>query len=151
MPSGYRITLRDYGGETSTFSVYGAEMSAAEYSNIINQIADLETAIEGVTLGVLGRGVIEAVVNEGSQASAADVWAQRENKWMIEYADTVTGDVYRRELPTADLSLLQPGSELMDLSTGAGLALKTAFEAYVTSEDGNPVEIQRVYYVARDL
>jgi len=151
MPSGYRISMRDYSGETSSFAVLGADMSAATYNDILNDIADLEDAIEGVTLGTIARGVIEAVVTEGSQANPTNVWAQRENKWMIEYADTVTGDVFRRELPTADLSLLRPGSELMDLSTGAGLAFKEAFEAYVTSEDGNPVEIQRVYYVARDL
>ena len=151
MPSGYRITLRDYGGETSTFSVYGAEMSAAEYANIINEIADLETAIEGVTLGVLGRGVIEAVVNEGSAASATDVWAQRENKWMVEFADTVTGEVFRRELPTADLTLLQPGTELMNIASGAGLAFVTAFETYVVSDAGNPVTVQRIRYVTRDL
>lgn len=151
MPSGYRIAIRDYGGETSVFSVTGADMSAATYNDVITDIDDLEQAVEGIILGTLGRGVIEAVVSPGSEAAPSDPWAQRENKWLVYYSDNVTGKSATREIPTANLALLSPGTEFLNIASGAGATFKTAFEAYVRSEAGNAVTVERVVYVARDL
>ena len=151
MASGYRQVIVDHDGETGVISLGGPNMTAATFDAVAALIETLGTAIDGITLGTLGRKSVEAIVDPGSAALPADPFAQREFKWVVEYTDTTTGKTYRREIPTANLALLVPGTEMMDISAGAGLAFVTAFEAYVTSEVGNVIEVDRVVFVARDL
>ena len=151
MASGYRQVVIDHDGESGVISLSGPTMAAGTFDTVEGLINTLQTAIDGIILGTLGRSAIEAVVEAGSAALPADPFAQREFKWLVEYTDTTTGKQYRREIPTADLSLLVAGTEMMELGSGAGAAFKAAFEGYVRSDVGNVVEIDRVVFVARDL
>lgn len=151
MPSGFRMTIVDHNGETSTVGLSGVNFTSATYDTVAGDQDTLQAAIEAIILGNPTRVVREAEVIDAAGAPPATPWAQREVKWLVMYHDTTTGENYRREIPTADLELLSAGTEILALDTGVGLTFKQAFEAYVRSDAGNVVAIDRVVFVARDL
>jgi hypothetical protein len=90
-----------------------------------------------------------------SQALPTDQDAQRGNKWLVSYHDNtqffdppvnaIPNDAYLRKfrvmIPTANNSLLADNENDLDITAGAGLAFKTAFEAVAKSPAGGTVVI----------
>lgn len=120
--------------------------------------ADITTvfnAVDGVCIGNLGQSTLdlETPKDAGPGGSAASEDAQREYKWLCYYHDAVVpSQEYTLELPTADFSLLAAGTELMDLSAGAGLTFKTQFDAFVKAPlTGNAVVLDKVESIGRNL
>jgi hypothetical protein len=149
------FTIKDYSGETSAHAVDTAEITAANFAAMVDAgglIPDYYDALNGITIGNIARERITAEVIEISSANAGSAWAQVESKWLVRYRDTVDGSapVYRREIACPDATLLSPASDLMNVTAGAGLAYKTAFEALVKSPAGNPVELLSVEFVGRN-
>lgn len=145
------LTVADYGGETSTVSLYTADYTAGTFATVDAALDDIRDAIDGVTIGVIrkdARLASEAVPATGLPASA---FAQRETKWLVRARDDVNGKAVQFEIPCADLALLVAGTGLMDTSGGAGAALVTAVEANVKSVDGNAITVQDVLHVGRNL
>lgn len=112
-------------------------------------LATLLASIQAIVIGELHKERITLSDTLSSSAPAASPLAQRENKWLVRYTDVTTHRVFKGEIPTADLSLLASNSEFLDLSAGAGLAFKNAFEAVVKSIDGNAVQVISVQFVGR--
>ncbi len=127
------LTYRDNTSEMSTATFQGANFTAG---NLVAQegLQDaIVTAIAGIADGVLAKTVRVAAETEGS-ASVPAVGVQREVKFMARWhAGT---EQHRTEIPCADLSQLVSGTEQVNLAAGAGLAFKTAFDAYVVGDDG---------------
>lgn len=146
------LTFEDYDGEQSRFEINSAVLTAA---NLVAQDALLDTlqvATVLVTLGAIVRKQIGAQTEQFDPAPVTDPIAQRESKWLVRYADTVTFVRYGVTIPTADLTKLEAGgSKKMDISAGDGLSFVTAFEAYAKSPDGNPVQVLEVVNVGRNL
>lgn len=67
-------------------------------------------------------------------------------RWVVELRDVVTGRSFKREIPIAKLALLSGRSDYLDLSAGAGLALKSAIEAVAVSNVENAVTVVSVRF-----
>jgi len=150
-------TLQDYGtpgsgsgAEKSSWSVWGSTLTAG---NIVAQeglASSLWSAALDITLGsesatkILATSTQSAVVN-------TNPLAQRENKWLVRYHDTA-GTRFTVEIPTADLSLLDTGTEFLNLADGGPIAaFVTAFEAYAKSPDDPTltVTVDSIQFVGR--
>lgn len=110
-------------------------------------------AIAGVTRGTIGQFVIvdEQVESAGAVTTPADMDAQREDKLVITYTDNVLGGSFRKEFPTFDRTLLSPGSEQLDITTGPVAALVGQIEAHMLSKFGNAVTVTKAEYVAKAI
>lgn len=138
--------------ETASFSVPITTLTAANLVAQTTLINALRTAVASVVIGVLNKRetVVERVL--GVSGPAGTPLAQRENKLLLRYHDTVLQKKFRTSIPTFDLTLLAGNSEFLDLVAGPGLALKTAFEAIVVSPDNssNSVVLDSAQFVGRN-
>lgn len=149
MTSRLVLTYRDNSGEKSVATFQGVSLSAANYDAQVALQGTLETAIAGLVDGTLYkrmRVASESIIGLSLPASGV----QREIKYLVRYHDNVTGQQLRSELPCADLSQLVANKEFVDITAGAGLAFKNAFEAYVVSDAGNAVVVDEIIFVARN-
>lgn len=151
-------TLQDYGnagsgtgGEKSTWSVWGATLTAG---NIVAQ-SGLASALRTAALAITRGGEASSRLLASSTLSTVaitDPLAQRENKWLVRYHDNVDGAKFRVEIPTADLSLLDAGNEFLNLDdSGPVAAFVTAFQDYVVSPDDptHAVTVDSIQFVGR--
>ena len=153
MTGSVSLTFRDYSNETSIHSMDIPDLTAANFDAYVDTggfIPDYYDAVNGITLGNIGSERISARDILVSQAPAGSAFAQVELKWLVFYSDDVTGKVYRREIPTPDLSLLVAGTDLLNLASGAGATWKTAAEALWVSPDGNAITIMKAQVVGRN-
>jgi len=138
--------------ETTTISLPVTTLSAANYAAQSALIAALVTALEGVTIGNPAKSETVILREIISASPASDVHAQRENKWLIRYHGNTLEQKFQASIGTADLDQLIANSEFMDLTTGAGAALKSAFEAIVKSPNdaAEAVTLDSVQFVGRN-
>lgn len=136
--SAYKVKVIDYPkagkpmGEASHATFPGTTLTAANFDAQDTLMDNLRAAIVGVISGKINIESRVAVVEEVSATPVTDKDAQRERKWLCRYHDASTGERYTLTVPTADSAILATNSEEMDLDdAGAGLAFKTAFDAYV--------------------
>lgn len=157
MSSMYEITYNDHTlnnsgtPEKGRMKVHITDINAGNLATVATALATLLAAIQAIVIGELAHETIILSNTFSSAAPASSPLAQRENKWLVRYTDTTTHRIFKTEIPTADLSLLGSNSEFLDLSAGAGLAFKTAFEAVVKSIAGNAVAVVSVQFVGRSL
>jgi hypothetical protein len=69
--------------------------------------------------------------------------AQREWVARMTYADDVTGDQYRFDIPGPDPDIFIAGTQEVDMANIAVAAFKIVFDANVKSKDGNAVTLVR--------
>lgn len=112
----------------------------------------LTDALDAVTIG----SDIKAVKTEDTQIDAgnatpsANQQSDRGRKWLFRSQDTVNGKIFTNELGCADNTLLpSANSDMLDLTAGAGLTLKTAWEAVYESPYGNSGTLLSVQQVMR--
>lgn len=143
----YRMPVTDHSNERSTVRWNIADAATDP------QITALRDAIAGITLGTLGdvTFVDETAKDAGSNAPSGNAFAQREMKWLVSYTDNVTNQVYKVEIPTADLGELVANTDLLDTVAAAGAAFVAAFEAIFLSPDGNAVTFVSARFVGRNL
>lgn len=145
----FGMTFRDYDGETSSLSLWGETLDAANFASNSTKWNTLSSAIQGLSIGRLASHRLLAYNTKDSALKAATKPAQRENKFLVSYHDT-GGRIYQAEIPCADTSLLMTNSEYIDLTAGAGQTFKTAFEAAVLSPgDSSAVVVDSVQFVGR--
>lgn len=151
MTSRTNFTIEDYGAERSSFAVAGIPISSANYDAQQTAVIALSDAIEGIIIGALRQRAFTSQVAFPDVTPIANQFAQRELKWFVTYRDTVTSEIQSCEIATPDLSLLVPGTDFMNTASGAGLTFVNAFESFVRSRDNNPVEVQGVRLVGRNI
>jgi len=156
MPGEVSFVIKDYSGESSNHKVRTPVLTAGNFAGMLDAgglVPDYYDALDDICIGSINRERITANVIEISNSNAGSVWAQRESKWLVRYRDTIDPSVepMRAEIPCPDLTLLVAGTDLMNVSGGAGAAFVAAFEALVVSDAGNPVEVLSVQYVGRNL
>jgi len=122
-------------------------------------IDDVQLAIDAFMLAVagviIGNPLTTDLVAERELVGtgpASSTLAQRENKWLARYSDDTTHQKFSVSIGTADLTKLPAHSEFLNLGTGVGAALKTAFEALVVSPDdaSHSVTLDSVQFVGRN-
>lgn len=147
----YLRTMRDYDGEPTTFTVPSETLTAANFDAQVALNVALGVAIVGITRGEMAR------ISYGNDIfgvlKSDDPLCQRENRWLVRYHDVTTGKNLRRELGTADLTLLDPNNRGFAQIGDAGPvdAFVTAFEAFVLSDAGNAVEIDSIQFVGANI
>jgi hypothetical protein len=142
--------VRDYGGEIGTIGARGVDVTAANFDAQEALRAALETAIDGITIGVIATRSLKTLDEVVSAAKPASQYAQRESKYLVRYTGA-DGKTYTAEVPCADLTLLSSGTQFMDISAGSGLAFVTAWENYVVDEQGGAVTVLNVQQVGRNI
>jgi hypothetical protein len=72
-----------------------------------------------------------------------DQFAQNEYEWRVRYRDLATNATSRFVLPGADMSLLAPSSDQLDILTpgSPGNTLATWINTYVASPQGNAMQV----------
>lgn len=154
MPGLYSLSFLDYSKEDAASSVrfHIPELTAANIAAQTALIDTLRTSIDAVTLGTLATERVIAEDNFLSRTRPTDPTAQRENKWLFLYEDQTTHRIYRGEIPTANITLLDaPSDHIADLTTGVWGTFKSAFEAVVKSPAGNAVTLLDVQFVGKRL
>lgn len=141
----FRISLKDSSREIGRTEFNVGPLTAGTIAGALTQMGALATAIGGVTNGLkVGSGWGDNDTFTGTLPT--DPLCQRGIKWTVLMRDSTTGVPVINHIPTADLTLLTPPEEDLDLTAGAGAALKTAIEALCKSPAGNAVVVERVYY-----
>lgn len=145
-------SFQDYSREKSRVRMQFQDMTAANYDATKTLMDNVRTAILGVQQENCEQTYIvvaQSIFNSRAPATAKN--SQRESKWLLTLADTTTNKLSRHEIPIAKLDLVTANTDFMDLSAGAGLALKTAIEAGVKSPAGNAVSLISVQFVGKRL
>ena len=145
------ITMLDYGRESSRFTIKAAPLTVVTLPLLGAAIAAMEAAIAGISGGTITRHRFLALDDAVASDPPADPVYQRENKWTVMYEDTTTHDHFRIEIPCANLSLLSGHQEDLDVTSGPGLAFKTAFQTFAVSPQGNAVSIERIHFTGHNL
>lgn len=158
------FTFLDYDKEKSTTGFHTGAVTAVSLPGLLTQFGTLRTALAGITLGTIAGESLSVFETRLSNVLPTDENAQRETKWLVVYEDNLPffddpvnaipnegfGRVFNIEIPTADLSLLLPNDERMDISGGAGAAFVTAFEDVARSPYGGTVNVLEIRHVSRN-
>jgi len=146
-------TLKSNGEpESAAFRFPIITLTAANLVATQTLLTDLAVAINGVSLGVVRHTTTLLEETVGSGNPAATTAAQRENKYLLRMRDVTTHQKFRVSIPVADLAQLPNNSEFLDLTAGAGLALKDAVEAVVRSpyDGSHAVSLDSAQFVGRN-
>lgn len=153
----YTLTIADNtvrNGQPETTSV-AVPITTLTSGNVVAQttlVGNLQTAIAALTIGNLLKSEMLFSRTLIGAGAAADPLAQRENKLLLRYHDAVEFQKFQVSIGTFDLTFLIANSEYVDLAAGAGLALKTAFEAVVVSpaDSAHAVILDSAQFVGRN-
>lgn len=120
----------------------GIVMTAANFNAEIAKMEAIETALQAMLLGTIVASERLANFDQNSAAPytpPSDHMAQVHIKWILTFKEISSGITWTRKVPAADYSkaTLQDsfGNFYVDLTTGDGATLKTAFDAFVTHPD----------------
>lgn len=158
--SSYSMTTRDYSRELASHQFPIAAVTAGNYAGLLVLGAAYEAAVAAVILGVEAKKKIVAFENIDVSVPA-NATAQRELAWVVHYHDTEqyfdapTNSIYNENygvpqtvrIATAkmtDNALLQPNSDLADLTEARWVAFKEAFEGFALSQGGGDVVIDYI-------
>lgn len=146
-------TLKQNGEpESATWAVPIITLTAGNLVATNTLITNLQSAVNGIILGTNSK--IETVSHRqtNTPGPSADPLCQRENKYLVRYHDSVTGQKFRASIPTADLTKKMTNSEFIDVTAGPGLAVKTAWEALVVSPNNssNTTILDSIQFVGRN-
>jgi len=146
-----RVSGIDYTLEGTSAGFNMIDVTAANFDAQVTSLGIVQTAIQAVSLIDFEGQSMYAVDDPAEQDQPVSPYAQRESKWLCSMTDDVTAKSVRMEIGGADLTLLVGTTEFMDLTAGAGLALKAAIEAEVVSDAGNAVTLNSVKHVGRNV
>jgi len=144
------LTYIDHDSESSTVGVRTVDLTAANITAQLALQATLQSAIDGIANGALKTRSVLAETEDFAASPPASGFTQRETKWLVSGVDSA-GFSTTLEIPCADLALLPAGSGVLDISAGAGLAFADALEAVWISAQGNPVTVNSVVHVGRNI
>ena len=163
----YSINIMDWSRETSSVGVRVGAVTAVSLPGLLSEIDDFREATEALILGEAQSDQLVAFKTNLSNAVPTDPAAQRENKWLVTYADDTQffdppinaipnegfGRKFQIEIPTANLStdLLLPNSDEADLTATEWVAWVLAFESLARSPHGGVPLVLRVKAVGRNI
>lgn len=142
------LTLLDKDNEAATLSVHGVALSAANFTARMALADAFVAAVEAIALGVKSKDSRIAVETKFNPSLPTSNIAQRGIKWLVRCTDT-NGNPVTFHIPTADISdasAFLVGEKLDPTSTEFD-DLKSATEAFVTSNDGEAVTLVEVVYI----
>ncbi len=145
-----QLSYKDHDREIGSVGFRGVVLTAANFDAQNTLMDAVKAAVAGLTLGVLEVETRQATRTDNNAVPPADPFAQRETKFLVKGRDA-SGNAVTYELPCADLAELTLNENTVDLTAGAGLALKTAVEAYAISKAEAAVTVDEVIHVGRNI
>lgn len=148
------MKFQDFAGQTSNFDVNIVDLDAANYAAQDALIDALVSAMADITAGNINTKTIQSEIEEIATGKSSNPIARRELKWLIRYADTVTGEIETREIPTPqvdDSDLFESDGETINLLDAEWVSFESAFEAVAKSNAGNAVTFLGGKLVGRNL
>jgi len=138
--------------ETGSWQVPITTITSINMAAVTTNITALSNALLAIGLGNLLQTTITLNRFDAGSGPASSDLAQRENKWLLRYHDATTNQKFQVSYPCADLTAHMPNSEFVDLSTGPGADVKSAFEDVVVSPDNaaNSVVLDSIQFVGRN-
>jgi len=139
------LTYRDFSDETANMSIYTAD--AVDISGVLPAtVQNLVDAINGLANGTLDKLQSSTVAKRNATGNGT---GKREWKILAFYRDAVTFRDYVVTIPCSRDLATMPNTDLVDITAGAGLTFKTAFEALARSIDGNAVVLNKLQITGR--
>jgi len=153
--------IRDNSREVGKVEVHTGPVTALTLPALLTQIGTLRTAIDGLSIGTMASEALAVFKTKITSAAPATTLAQRGKKWTVGYSDITAdwdggigvqvnygyGKIFTFTIPCCDLTLLVSGEEGLDLTSGPGLAFKTAFEAIAKSPYGGATRVEYIRYI----
>lgn len=160
MANAFTISIGDVEEKTGSTTVNIGPLTEINFLSTRAALNTLKLAVDAVTLGAIRQTKLSEIIAQDDSV-VTDEWARRGNKWLVSCRDTTEffdaldtisnpgyGKLFDFTIPCADNALATVGDDEMDLTAGAGLALKNAIEAIVHSPTGgNTVEVLKVRQV----
>lgn len=142
-----KVTLRDQSGEDSSFAIRPA--SPEDMSALTIPFTDLMTAIDSeLSLGLFVKYNQSTSLRLTNTAEGA---GNREDKVLLTYEDNVTKNVYQTEIPCRLTSLETVGVGSDSVPPADWATVKTTWDAYARSIDGNATTLLDVEIVGRNI
>lgn len=162
MPSQISVTYLDYSNEKGFVTLNIPLVTAANFAATATKINTLVLAADDIIGGTLNRRTL-TIPSAGSAALPSDAEAQREEKWVVRYTDTLAnlavgtpnpyyGQKFSVDIPTAELTdHLSVNSDFANLAETDIAAFITAFEAFARSPSGGSVDVTSIKFVGRNI
>ncbi len=157
------FTVLDYDGETSKMGFAIERVTVLTLATFLTGWGNLRGAVEGVSLGVVQSEYADVFNTRLNNMPPSDANAQRERKWLVRYQDatqfldvanTIANPNYMQvdsfEIPCADVSLLQAGTDKADPTKTEVIALVTAIEQMCKTKFGTNLEVIEIRLVGRN-
>lgn len=150
------ISYLDAGNEIGTASFYGSSLTAANFDAKVALWATLLTATDAITLGARKKDVYndESLYNVSQPTNGA----ARETKLLVQFRDSVNGQLMTTTIPTLDPTLPDyvlnvNAKDVVVLDTPTEIAAWiAAFEAFaVNPRTGNSVTVIGLQVVGRNV
>jgi len=145
--SNYNVRILDNDGHWST-SAFKVDDGASD-----PELQAVYDAINGVSMGTNGEGYVTERIQKqvGSSSPPADADARKYSIWVVKMTDNIITDLKQSfSIACADASLA-PGTNVLDIGTGVGAALKAAVEAVALSKAGNPCTVTSIELRGRNF
>lgn len=159
------LSIGDYSKELSTVGFAMATPADNDYTAAIAALTAIRSGVEGVSRGNVRQEQISRI-NPINANWPSDEEAQREDKWLITYRDTLEwldaptntipnpgfGKLFNIEVPCADREavVMTPGTDIVDFTQAPMSTLVTNLQSYGRSPYGGSVSVQQVEFVGRN-
>lgn len=131
---------RDYSGEVATITFSGQIITAVLLPDYLGDLADVEAALDAVTLGIASKSAF-GNYSVLSNANAATRSAQVETELLVRMRGATSEQPWSFRIPTADYEAFNyVGDEVILSGAGATVAttnLVTALNAFVRNPNDN--------------
>lgn len=129
-----RFQVLDYSNKRQTIqNTFGMTVTDSNYDDVVDAVADLQTALDGIILGVIskaGWGVDEVITNN----KPSNKQAQLETRITVSMRDNVTQAPFSFIIPTADYDAFNYGTgDAGDEIIISGAGASAATLAFVTA------------------
>jgi len=148
-----QFQITDYTDEKSSFAVISGPIDEDNLADEQTLAAALFGAIDNLTIGAVTKQIMGLEIYNTPEIPT-NVYAQREEKWLVTYAGNVSGKQYTLEIAAPDLTgNLSGNTDVADLSAADWVAFKTAFEAFAKApdDDGEGVVLLKARLVGRNI
>ena len=145
------VTFSDFSNETSQCQFHTIQISAIDYNDALQAIANIQAEVVNLSQGTLrSQSVLEGSTNYDGP-NPVDPNAQREIKANVTYSDTVTGKRYTITIPVFGMDGVVPNTDMINLTLGGWPQFIAVFEANALSEAGNPVTVLKAVMIGANL
>jgi len=130
-----QFQITDYTDEKSSFAVISITANAGNLAAQQTAAAALFAAVEDLTIGVVTKQIMGLEIYNTPELPT-NVYAQREEKWLVKYVGDSSGKQFSMEIAAPDLTdNLNGNTDQADLGSTDWAAFVTAFEAFARSPE----------------